>query len=63
VPAAGYPRTYGNDGSYYPQAPRGYYAQTPRGDDDQRYADRRPYYGQRDWRNDPPPLFPFFFGR
>ena len=40
----------------------GYYAQQPRYDD-QRYAYRRPYVVRRYRDDDPPPPFPFFFGR
>ena len=37
-----------------------YYA-PPRTEDGPRYADQRPYYVRRDWRDDRPPPFPFFF--
>lgn len=43
----------------------GYYAASPRYDDDgPRYAYRRPYVaGPEERDDDPPPSFPFFFGR
>lgn len=56
-----YSRDYGNvapNGDY----DNGYYAQQPRYDD-QRYAYRRPYVVRRYRDDDPPPPFPFFFGR
>ncbi|MGN6570432.1 MAG: L,D-transpeptidase [Pseudolabrys sp.] len=53
-----YSRNWSNNGD------DGYYAQQPRYDNDQRYASRRPYVVRRDYRDDnPPPPFPFFFGR
>jgi hypothetical protein len=56
-----YSRDYGNaapNGDY----DNGYYAQQPRYDD-QRYAYRRPYVVRRYRDDNPPPPFPFLFGR
>jgi len=61
-----YSRDYGG-GTYtrdYGNGDDGYYAAQPRYDDSQRYAYRRPYVVRREYRDDnPPPPFPFLFGR